>query len=1093
MRALIHWFSRNHVAGNFVMLAVMLLGFATWFKLRKEIFPETAIDAFTISVPYPNASPDEVETGVILPIEEAIQDVDGIDRVRSTAAENVGVVVVEVSTGYDLRDVMNDVKSRVDAVDNLAEEAEKPVLEALLIKSQVLSVAISAETDEKTLREIAEQVRDGLLAYRPPPPVGFMQRLSRLLGGEPTITQVELANVRPYEISIEVSENKLRSHGLTLQRVADAVRASSLDLPGGSVRTEAGEILIRAQGKRYRGTDYADIVVLTKPDGSQLLLADVADIIDGFEEVDINSRYDGRPAVVVNVYRVGNEDTLKLAAAVRDFIERKEAELPSGVNLEIWFDQSVYLQGRMDLLVRNGIFGLLLVSGVLALFLRPSLALLVALGIPVSFAGAILLMPMVDLSINMITLFAFILVLGIVVDDAIVVGENVYRRIRLGEDPRSASWKGTHEVGVVVIFGVLTTMVAFIPMLTVTGTSGKIWRNIPWIVIPTLFFSLLQSKLVLPSHLALLRRTDPTLKHGPLMRFQRRFVDGLEYVAQKIYRPILRAALDNRYVVLSGFVALLIVIVSLVASGSVRSQFFPEVEGDLITAKLTMPKGVPFGVTEAAVRQIEEAAGRLNERHAKEGTPIIRHMLATSGAQPFKLTFTPGGPPADTHFGEVTLELNNPVDRPASAKELAAQWRKETGPIPGAVDLVFQSDAAGGANAFDMEISGTDVDQLAAATAYVKEALASSKGVIDVADSNRLGKREIKLREILPSGNALGFRLSDVARQLRQGFYGEEVLRLQRGRDEVKVMVRYPRDERVSIENIEQAKLRTASGDEVPFNAVVKADFGRGYDVVRRIDNRRSVQITGDIDKTDPEANANLIVAKLTAEHLDKLPTLFPGVNYSFEGEQKDQRQSMREMGVGFLFAILGIYVLLAIPLRSYIQPVIIMCVIPFGIVGAVVGHIIMGMSLSIMSMCGIVALAGVVVNDSLVLVDYVNRQRRSGHDVRKAAWEAGVVRFRPIILTSLTTFVGLSPMLLETDMQARFLIPMAVSLSFGILFATVITLFLIPAVYLMLEDLKRLLFRKETIDHWEDRLREDAKDEEHDAFDEYSAVDSAS
>ncbi len=1089
MKGLIHWFSRNHVAANFVMLAVVLLGFTTWFKLRKEIFPETSVNAFTVQVPYPNASPEEVETGVILPIEEAIQDLDGIDRVRSTAAENIGVVVVEVSDGSDLRDVMNDVKSRVDAIDNMAEEAEKPVLEEILIKSQVLSVAISADTDEKTLREFAEQVRDGLLAYKAPPASGFMDKISRVLGGDPAITQVSLANVRPYEIAIEVSEAKLRSHGLTIQKVADAVRASNLDLPGGSVRTEAGEILIRAEGKRYRGREYGDIVVLTKPDGSQLLLQDIADIIDGFEEVDINSRYDGRPAVLVNVFRVGNEDTLKLAGAVKDYIAKKREMLPKGVTLEIWFDQSLYLKGRMDLLMHNGIYGLVLVFGVLALFLRPSLAGLVALGIPVAFAGAILLMPQVDLSVNMITLFAFILVLGIVVDDAIVVGENVYRRIRLGEDPRSASWKGTHEVGVVVIFGVLTTMVAFIPMLTVTGTSGKIWRNIPWIVIPTLAFSLLQSKLVLPSHLALLRRTDPTMKHGPLMRFQRRFVDGLEHVAQNLYRPVLKFSLDHRYIVLSGFVAVLVVVISLVASGSVRSQFFPEVEADLISAKLTLPKGVPFHVTEDAVRRIEDAAERLNDRYAKEGKPFIRHMLATSGAQPFKLSFAPGGAPSDTHYGEVTLELIDSDHRPASAKELAALWRKETGPIPGAVDLVFQADAAGGANAFDMEISGTDPVQLAKATAYVKESLSTYKGVIDVADSNRLGKREIKLNKLLPSGIALGFRLSDVARQLRQGFYGEEVLRLQRGRDEVKVMVRYPRDERISIENIEQAKLRTATGEEVPFNAVVKADFGRGFDVIRRIDNRRSVQITGDIDKTDKDANANEIVAKLTEEHLHKLPLLFPGVNFSFEGEQKDQRQSMREMGIGFLFAIMGIYILLAIPLRSYIQPLIIMSVIPFGIVGAVVGHIVMAMPLSIMSMCGIVALAGVVVNDSLVLVDYVNRQRQHGHAVKKAAWEAGVVRFRPIILTSLTTFAGLTPMLLETDMQARFLIPMSVSLSFGILFATVITLVLIPSVYLMLEDFKRLVFTQEKIDHWEERLREDAKDEEHDDYDEYSAV----
>ncbi|MEM0895427.1 MAG: efflux RND transporter permease subunit [Verrucomicrobiota bacterium] len=1082
MNGIIHWFSRNHVAANFLMLAIALFGVNTWFSLKKEIFPETATDSFVVSVPYPNASPDEVETGIILPIEEAIQDIDGIDRVRSTAAENIGTVAVEVKNGYNVRDIMDDAKTRVDAIENLAEEAEEPVVEEVLLKFQVLSIAISAATDERTLREIAEKVRDDLLVFQRPKVegtggisnlrAGLINAWRGITTGNPTITQVELANVRPYEISIEVSEETLRSHGLTLEVVANAVRSTSIDLPGGSVRTRAGEVLIRTVGKRFEGQDYADIPVLTRADGTELLLDEIATIVDGFEEVDISSQFDGRPAVLVNVFRVGEEDTLEIVAIVKDYLKQARQRLPGGVTIEIWNDQSTFLSGRMDLLVKNGVLGLTLVFAVLALFLRPSLAALVAVGIPVSFCGAIWMMPTFDISINMITLFAFILVLGIVVDDAIVVGENVYRRMRLGEHPREASWKGTHEVGIVVIFGIITTAVAFTPMLGVSGVSGKIWRNIPWIVIPTLMFSLVQSKLILPAHLAALPPSDPNRERKGFSKFQHTMVKGLENFANNVYRPLLKVALHARWVVLTIFFALFTFVMSIIIAGWIPSQFFPEVEADIISAKLTLPKGVPFETTQRSLQQIEDAAWRLNERYEKEGRPLIKHLLNTAGSQPYQTGFAAEGIPTDTHFGEVTIELTDVRNRPASAKEIAAMWRNESGPIPGAVEVAFQSQASGGGNAIDLEISGSNFENLTAASAHIKAALAEYKGVIDIADNNREGKRELKLRELTPSGKALGLRLADVGRQLRAGFYGDEALRLQRGRDEVKVMVRYPRDERESVEDIEQVKIRTAAGDEIPIRDVAELELGRGYDVIRRTDNRRTIKIVADIDETIKEANANQVVAGLTEKTLKNIGDKFPGVSWSFEGEQKDQADSVKDIGTGFIFALIAMYVLMAIPLRSYFQPLIIMSAIPFGIVGAVLGHIVTFTELSIMSMCGIVALAGVVVNDSLVLVDYVNRHRRDGEGVIGAAWEAGAKRFRPIILTSLTTFAGLTPMLLETDLQAKFLIPMAISLSFGILFATLITLILVPCVYVMLEDIKKLFFRKETIEKWELELQ---------------------
>lgn len=1035
-----------------MMVVIVALGVSTWFGLKKEIFPETSVDIIMVRVPYPNATPEEVEKGVNVPVEEAIQDLDGIERLKSTAAQGMGVVLIEVATGYDVRDLMGDVKTRVDAIQNLAEETEKPVLEEVIIKSQVMSIAVSAQTDEKTLSKLTQQVRDGLLNFK---------------GGKTSITQAQLAGVRDYEISIEVSEQTLRAYGLTFDQLATAVRASSLDLPGGSVRTSAGEVLIRTEAKRYSASEFASVTVVTHPDGSTLKLGDIATIRDGFEEVDLSSRFDGRPAMLINVFRVGNEDTLEVADTVRKYVyEVAPLLLPENVELEIWRDESSFLRGRMNLLGRNGLIGLLLVTVVLALFLRPSLALLVALGIPVSFAGAIFLMPITGISINMISLFAFILVLGIVVDDAIVIGENVYRRIRNGEDPRTAAPRGTHEVGVVVIFGVLTTMIAFTPMLGLSGVSGKIWPNIPYIVIPTLLFSLIQSKLVLPAHLAMLKPHDPTAPVGWIHRVQRSFSHGLEGFVDRVYRPFLRVCLHNRYLVLVTFMAVLIVVVGLVGTGWVRFMFFPKVEADIVSAKIEMAKGVPIEVTEKAVAQIEAAAFQLNEEFKDfDGNKIIKHMLASSGTQPFQISiFVAGGVPKDSNLGEVTLELQPASNRDVTGSVIAARWRELTKDIPGAVEMTFQTEAAGGGNAIDLEISGPDLDLLSDIVDEIKIELGKIDGVIDIADSHREGKRELKL-EILPAAEALGLRLNDIALQVRQGFYGEEIQRLQRGRDEVKVFVRYPQSERKAISDLDQMKIRTRSGVEVPFSAVAKANFGRSYASIQRNDRRRAITITADLDK-NKDVNANEVVAALVNKNEGKKGVLirmlekYPQVTYSFEGEQKDQRKSVKEMGQKALLALLGMYVLMAIPLKSYIQPLIVMSAIPFGMVGAVLGHVIMGFDLSIMSMCGIVALSGVVVNDSLVLVDYVNRHRKDSGSIVDAAWEAGARRFRPILLTSLTTFAGLTPMLLETDIQAKFLIPMAVSLSFGILFATVITLILVPSIYLMLDDALCLLRR---------------------------------
>ncbi len=1065
MEKVIKWFSRNHVAANFLMLAVFIVGFTTWFQLRKEVFPETAFDAIVVSVPYPNATPDEVTSGVNIPIEEALTDVEGIKRITSNASRNIGSVTIEVETGYETRDVMDQVKTNIDAIDNFAENAERPVLEELVVNRQILSLAISADTDEANLRAYAEEIRDGLLNYQSPKPEGRANKLwqvlespgiaiQNFLKGPPSIKKAELASVRPYEISIEVSEDELRKYGLTLQEVAAAIRNASLDLPSGSVKTQSGEVLVRAVGKRYRGKDFQNIVIKTLPDGSELFLSQIATVIDGFEDVELESNFNGKPAVVLNVFRVGSQDTLTVARLAKDYLNTKE--LPPGVSVEVWNDQSLFLKGRLDLLKRNMGMGLLWVLIVLALFLRPSLAFLVALGIPVSFAGGVWLMPQLGISINMISAFAFILVLGIVVDDAIVVGENVYTRIQSGEHPKKASWKGTHEVGVVVVFGILTTMAAFTPMLGLSGVSGKIWPNIPLVVIPVLFFSLLQSKLVLPAHLALLKPSSTKKTRNPILRVQRAIAKSLEQFIEIVYTPVLRFCLTFRYLVLVGFTALFMVSVSLAVTGWVPWEFFPKVEGEVLTGKIEMTLGAPFSETQKVVRRFEQAALKLGEEFQdNEGNSIVVNVLATAGMQPFQGGFTPGGPPTGTHLGEVTIELTEAKSRGVSSEEIKIRWQEILGEVPGLVSLKIKAETGAGGNAIDVNLTGNDAKQLEKATAWATERLANDyEGVIEVSNSDRRGREELIIADLTPRGKALGFDLATVMNQVRDAFFGNEVQRLQRGRDEVKVMVRYPAEERKSIANFEQMKLRTSQGEDVPILEIVEPKYDRGSASITRVDRFQTISLQADVNRSGGY-NANEIVASFTEDVLENIGKKFPGVQFSFEGEQSDQRDSIREMMIGFVGALMLMYVLMAIPLKSYLQPFIVMSVIPFGMVGAIAGHVVMGLNLSIMSMCGIVALAGVVVNDSLVFVDYVNRHQKSSATILEAAMRAGARRFRPILLTSLTTFVGLMPMLLETDMQAKFLIPMAVSLGFGILFATAITLILLPCLYLLLEDIR--------------------------------------
>ncbi len=1046
MKGAIAWFAKNTVAANLLMALIVFAGGFALVGMKQEVFPEFSLDLISIQVPYLGAAPEEVEEGVSIKSEEAIQGLDGIKKITSTASEGFGTVLVELELGSDTRKVLDDVKARVDAIETFPELTEKPVVAEITNRRQVLDVAISGNADEFALKALGEQVRDELAAL-------------------PEITVVELASARPYEITIEVSENDLRRYGLTFDQVAAAVRSSSLDLPGGSVRTAGGEILLRTKGQAYVGREFEDLVLLSRPDGTHIRLGDVADVVDGFAETDQFARFDGNNAVLVQIYRTGDQAALTIAAAAMKYIEEAQGRMPEGVVLTPWQDASKVLRARLNLLLRNGAAGFVLVFISLSLFLRFRLAFWVSLGIPISFLGAIWLMPMLDVSINLISLFAFIVVLGIVVDDAIVAGENIYTHQQRHRQGLKGSIEGAKEVATPVIFAVLTTVAAFFPLLNVEGTIGKVMRTIPLIVIPCLLFSLVESLWILPAHLSHMKiKPDRPARRWGWRRFQSYFAKGLEWVTHRMYKPSLEFLLRWRYVTVAFGLATLLVTVGSVRGGYIRFEFFPPVEADYISAALTMPQGTPAEQTSEVVKLLEASAveARKEFEDRPGGQDLFLHISAAVGDQPYTVSQQRNAGTAATrstagHLGEVTIELSPAEDRDFSSSELADRWREITGTVPDAVELTFSASLFSPGDDIDIQLTGPDLGRLRSAADAVKDRLREYTGVSQIADSFREGKKEVKLA-IKPQAEILGLTQADLGRQVRQAFYGEEAQRIQRGRDDIRVMVRYPADERRSLGDMENMRVRTPGGAEVPFREVAEVRQGRGYSTIKRVDRRRAVNVTADVDPA--KASADEIAADLSSRVLPEILAGYPGVFFSFEGQKAEQRDSLGGLFKGFALAIVMVFALLAIPLRSYMQPLIIMSAIPFGLVGAIWGHLLMGMNLTIMSMFGIVALAGVVVNDSLVMVDFINRRLRQTGNFEEAVHTSGIDRFRPIILTSLTTFAGLSPLLLEKSMQARFLIPMATSLAFGVLFSTVITLVLVPCGYLILEDL-RLLFRR--------------------------------
>ncbi|MDX2502452.1 MAG: efflux RND transporter permease subunit, partial [Deltaproteobacteria bacterium] len=955
MKSAVAWFAENHVAANLLMIFLLLAGAVTAKTMKIEVFPETELDIISITTEYAGASPSEVEEAVLRRVEEKIAGLAGIERIDSNAREGSGTVTIEVMKDWDVKKLLDDVKSEVDRITTLPDEAEKPEVRSLTRRSRVINVAVFGDAQEAVVKNLAEKIKDDITNL-------------------PGITLAEVYGVRKAEVAIEISEETLRRYDLTLGQVAEAVRKASLDLPAGRIKTSGGEILIRTKGRRYQARDYLDVAVLTYAGGSKVTLGQIADLKDGFEDVDLTARFQGKPAAMIQVYRVADQNALTVAKTVKDYLGTVRDGLPAGVDVAFYSDRSEILKSRLNLLLKNLAVGLILVSIMLGLFMNLRLAFWVTLGIPISFAFGLLLLPRVDVSINMISLFAFIMVLGIVVDDAIIIGENIYRKQEEGYGALKAAVEGALEVGRPVIFSVLTTMVAFWPLTMAGGTMGKIMRNIPIVVILVLAGSLVESLFILPAHLERSASKAAARNSGPLK--DTRFGRWLKMFVRGPYARMIKFCANWRYAVVTFGLVMLLLCFGVWQAGWVKFVFFPRVEGNTMRCYVTMPVGTPVERTQGVIDRIEQAAleavAEADRQRPSEAPSLMEYSLMLVGVHSGRGASRGSG----GHLAQIWINLVNSEDREISTAALAREWRKKVGSIPDAESITFRSEIHGAGNPVEIHLSMDDTDQLIAAAEELKMELGRYPGVFDISDSFLPGKKEMQLK-LKPAARTLGLTLDDLARQVRHAFYGAEALRMQRGKDELKVMVRYPASDRKSLGFVEDMRIRTPAGDQVPFNQVAQVKIEQGYASIERAQRLRVIKITADVETT--VINANEVRMALRDSFLPRLKNLYPGLRYTIEGEGKQQQESLADVITGFAVALFGIYALLAIPFKSFTQPLVVMAAIPFGFVGALIGHLIMGFNFSLLSLFGMVGLAGVVVNDSLVLVFTANRIRGQG------------------------------------------------------------------------------------------------------------------
>ncbi len=1027
MSGIMKWFVHNPVAANLMMFMMIVGGLVGLQTVGKESFPSVRPNQIEVSVVYLGAGPEEVEERIIIRIEEAVYDLEGVKRLWATAREGIGFVTIEAVDGYDMQKLLNEVKARVDSINTFPRLSERPNVSQPIFNNSVVQLALAADIPEAELKEMGRRVRNELAALK-------------------GVSRVELNATRPYEISVEIDEYNLQKYGLSFNDVAQAISRTSVNMPAGKVDNESGSIQIMTRGQGYKGEDFEDIVVLRNQDGTRVLLKDVANVIDGFSVDRFEAHINRKNAVLLNVNVGESPNVVAISKAVTDYVENTlKPNLPEGVEAVIWNDQSNGFKSRANTLISNGLGGLVLVFLGLMLFLTPRLAAWVVVGIAVSFMGTFMFLPFTGETLNMIGMFAFILILGIVVDDAIIVGENIHRENQRGIKGVKASELGATRVAKPVIFSALTTMIFFAPMAMVPGDTRQFTTVVAVVVILTLIFSLIESLLILPAHL----RHGGEEKPGFLANFftligLTRIVDYLRAKADRFldisitgyYRPFLDKCLRRKGVTLSVFVGMLIIVtVGIQKGGHVGFTFQPSIPQDFIRAEYTFPSGVPFDTVKEATRELENSAYEV-VKELEETYPDAKIFKAT-------MSFASG------RGARAFFVLEPGEKRPISTEDITKMWREATPFFPDAKEIKFDNTFNNDSRGMRIRLSSPDVEAIKAAAAAVKARLATYDAIYYVTDTADSAQSEAVL-SLLPSAENLGLSLRDLGQQVRQAFYGEEVQRVPRGIDDVKVMVRYPESDRKSFDTLGKLRVRSGDGSEVPFGSVAEVDYRPAYTSIRRTDRARTLSIIASFDE-GKAAEIQKIKDDLNENFFPDWEKKYRNVDHTFGGGDEGQQEFMNSIMINFAFGLFIIYILFAIAFKSYFKPFVIFTALPFGYMGAVLGHLLLGMDISIFSIMGIAAAMGVVINDNLVLVDYICRLRDKGYDVIQAIEISAEERFRPIFLTSFTTFIGLLPLMLETSVQAQFLIPTVVSLSFGVLFATTVTLILVPVLYILM------------------------------------------
>ncbi len=1036
---MIEWFARNPVAANLLMVGIIIAGvFSATQSIPMEVFPSFESDRITVRTQFRGATPKSVEDGVTTRVEEAIYDLDGIEKVRGHSSEGSSLVIADVAPGFDRREILNDIKLRVDSLNTLPGAAEKPVVSINQRNSGVIFVAVVGEANQnistKGLRQIADKVREDLLT-------------------DPAITTVEFDSTANYEIGIEIAPEVLDSYNITLAEVGRRIREGSADVSAGNIQSKNGDILVRSAGQAYNAEEFARIPILTSGDGQPIRLGDIARISDDFEETPLITLFDGKPVVMLEVLRVGEQSAIDVADAVHAYMDKAQDTLPSGISLQFWDDDAILVKARLSTLLTSGIQGGILVLLLLSLFLRPAVAFWVFLGVPVSFMGALIFMPFVGGTFNMVSLFAFITVLGIVVDDAIVTGENIYRKMREGEDSLSASINGTKQIAIPVTFGILTTVVAFSPLADMGNTrQGFLAAQIPMVVIPVLLMSLIESKLVLPAHLSHIKPRQENQKTNFLARIQLKISRGFERAIERYYQPFLKRCLNNKLVTVCLLLCVSLIVITYAQLGHIRFTLWPRVQAEEIRFSLTMPDTTGFATTHQHIQTINTKVQELQEKYRdpETGKSVIRHIFSTSGSS---------GRVNKASVGRVSVEIIPPPERHVeiTATQLAREVRQSVGVIPGMEKLSVRAETGGGVAPIDIQLSGDSLERMGEVVNLIREKLKEYPTVYDIQDNYTGGKEEINIA-LKPAAYALGLNLADVAEQVRHGVFGFQAQRIQRGRNEIRVMVRYPIENRSAIEDLTQLPIKVrSSATEIPLSDIATFSAGSSPTTLYRLNRIGILNVTADIEKEIADLSA--IMRDLNSFMLE-VKQSYPDISYEFKGEAEEQAKTNDSLASGTIIVLICIYALLAIPFKSYGQPFIVMSVIPFGVVGAILGHMLLMRDLSFLSIVGMLALSGVVVNDSLVLVDTINQRRKRGMELFEAIVTSGSARFRPVMLTSLTTFAGLTPLLLDFSTQAEFLKQMAISLGFGILFATIVTLVIVPINYLLAHQVKHAVLR---------------------------------